>query len=79
MPETKSTRELIMDYLRNNAVNTANVTYREIAKACFLSSTSTVGFHLAKLEKEGLIRKIGHRSVQIVGDVGQPKNDAKNA
>lgn len=66
-----STRESVFQFLvhykRTHDGNTP--TTREIADACCLSSTSSVRYHLLKLELDNRIRTYGdrQRGIEIVG------------
>lgn len=66
-----STREdvfqFLVNYKRTHDGNTP--TTREIAEACCLSSTSSVRYHLLKLELDDRIRTYGDRQrrIEIVG------------
>jgi SOS-response transcriptional repressor LexA len=40
---------------------------REIMRECGLLSTNTVNYHLARMEKDGSIRRNGIRGIEVVG------------
>lgn len=65
-----NTRARIVEYLRARQGEEAPVlpSYREIMVACGISSTSVVNYHLAQLERAGLIIRHGNlaRSVRLV-------------
>lgn len=44
-------------------------TVREICQGCSISSTSTVGYHLQKLEDKGFIKRLygSSRAIRLVG------------
>jgi hypothetical protein len=59
----QSILEYIIAYRRANDLPP---TIREIADACYLSTT-TVFYHLGALENEGYIERCGHRGIKVTG------------
>lgn len=65
-PEGEEVRKKILDFLKQNVRQSANVSYREILEEVGIASTSTVDYHLKRLEKEGKIRRNGQRSIEVL-------------
>lgn len=57
----KEARQKIMEFLKREQVTMtiSPVSYREIAEAAGISSTSVVDYHLGILEKQGRIERTG--------------------
>lgn len=55
----------IIKYKSENNGNSPSVT--EIAAAVGVASTSTVDFHLTKLERAGKITRDGVKNIQVIG------------
>jgi SOS-response transcriptional repressor LexA len=70
----KEARQKIMDFLKREQVTISPVSYREIAEAAGISSTSVVDYHLSILEKQGRIERTGQaRHIRVVEKVTNDK------
>jgi repressor LexA len=61
-------RQEILEYIKlHNAEHSYSPSVREIGAKTGLSSESTVHGHLKRLEKDGLIKRLGIRRIEVIG------------
>lgn len=64
-------REAVLSFIKSHIDQKGYApTVREIGQAVGLKSSSTVQGHLERLERDGYIKRIGPRAIEIRGDVG---------
>lgn len=64
-------REAVLEFIKSHINEKGYApTVREIGQAVGLKSSSTVQGHLERLERDGHIKRIGPRAIEIRGDVG---------
>lgn len=64
-------RDAVLSFIRSHVDQKGYApTVREIGDAVGLRSISTVHGHLSRLERDGHIKRIGPRAIEIRGDVG---------
>lgn len=63
-----TTRERTLKYITEfNAEFGFSPSVREIAKAVYICSTSTIHSHLQRMEKDGLIKRKNIRCIEVIG------------
>jgi len=65
-PTRERVFRFIVEYKRQH--DGLSPTVEEISRACVLH-TSTVKYHLLKLENQGRIRIVGRRAIEVIGGV----------